>query len=134
MRKDIIMPTVEGVYVAVVRKFNENKIAEWYVYLINDNTFPLENLIVSSRGYGEIEGEQRQTSVLRHAFGTIAAQSQVLVEPIDSSVFPLYNEYWVSYYIGMDIYDKRFTFVPESIIEDNLITIKQLNVLGILHE
>jgi hypothetical protein len=134
MRKDIIMPTVEGVYVAVVRKFNENKIAEWYVYLINDNTYPLENLIISSRGYGEIEGEQRQTSVLRHAFGTIAAQSQVLVEPIDSSVFPLYNEYWVSYYKGMDIYDKRFTFVPESIIEDNLVSIKQLNMLGILHE
>jgi hypothetical protein len=134
MKKDIVFPTVEGVSVAVVRKLNELNLAEWYVYVINENNFPLETLIVSSRGYGEIEGEQRQASVLRHAFGAVEPNSFVLIEPIDPAVFPLNNEFWVSYYIGPQIYDKRFTFVPESIVEENLIKINKLNMEGILHE
>ncbi len=134
MKKDIAIPLVEGVFVAVVRKTNQVLQPEWYVYLINDNGHGLENLLVTSRGYGEIEGETRQTSVLRHAFDFVEPKSQVLIEPIQPDVFPLTNEFWVSYYIGETIYDKRFTFVPESIIEDNLIKIEALNLMGILHE
>lgn len=134
MKKDIIFPAVEGISIAVVRKLNEIQQSEWFVYLINDNDFALQNLMVTSRGYGEIEGEQRQTSILRHAFGNVAAKSHVLIEPIDPAVFPLNNEYWVSYYVGEQIYDKRFTFVPESIVEENLIQINSLNMQGILHE
>jgi hypothetical protein len=134
MKKDIAIPTVEGVYIAVVRKMNEIQQAEWYVYLINENEYALENLLVSSRGYGEIGGETRQTSTLRQAFGVIAPKTQVLIEPIQPEVFPLNNEFWISFYVGETIYDKRYTFVPESIIEDNLIRIEQLNLMGILHE
>lgn len=134
MKKDIAIPTVKGVFVAVVRKMNEMHQAEWYVYLINDNDFTLENLLVSSRGYGEIGGETRQTSTLRQVFGNVGPKSQIVIEPIQPEVFPLNNEFWVSYYVGETIYDKRYTFVPESIIEDNLIKIEQLNLMGILHE
>jgi len=35
----------------------------------------------------------------------------MLIEPIDPNVLHLNNEYWVSYYIGSQIYDKRFVFV-----------------------
>lgn len=134
MKKDIDIPSVKGVYVAVVRKMNEIQESEWYVYLLNENDHGLQNLLVTSRGYGEIGGEQRQTSVLRHAFDFVQPKSQVLIEPIQPDVFPLNNEFWVSYYIGESIYDKRFTFVPESIIEQNLIKIEPLNLMGVLHE
>jgi hypothetical protein len=49
-------------------------------------------------------------------------------------VFHLNNEFWVSYFIGKQIYDKKFIFVPDSIIEDNLIQISPLGLEGVLHE
>jgi len=134
MKKDIVFPTVEGIAVAIVRNINEVNQAEWYVYFVNQNEYALETLIVSSRGYGEIAGEQRQTSILRHAFGAVEPNSYVLIEPIDPALFVLNNEYWVSYYVGDQIYDKRFTFVPDSIVEENLIKINTLNMEGVLHE
>lgn len=134
MKKDISLPVVTGVSIAIVRKMNEIQQAEWFVYFINDNDHGIQNLFITSRGYGEIDGETRQTSTLRHAFDYVEPKSQVLVEPIQPEVFPLNNEYWVSYYIGDVIYDKRFTFVPDSIVEGNLTKIPALNLMGILHE
>jgi hypothetical protein len=134
MKKDISFPTVKGVAIAIVRKMNESREAEWYVVFINDNEEALDNVMIVSRGYGEINGESRETSLLRHAFGTVNPKSNVIVEPIDPSVFVLNNEYWVSYFIDNQMYDKRFTFVPDTITEDNLIKISSLKMMGILHE
>jgi hypothetical protein len=58
----------------------------------------------------------------------------VKIEPISPEVFHINNEYWVSYYIGNQIFDKKFIFVPESIREENLIPIAQLGLEGVLHE
>lgn len=133
MIKDIEIPEVKNVTLAVVRKQNIGESDEWKVYLINKNEFPLENTLVASKGYGEREGEQQKTSVLRHFLETVPANGVALIEPIDAAVFHLNNEYWVSYYIGRQIYDKRFVFVPESIKEENLLLIKELQMEGVLH-
>jgi hypothetical protein len=133
MIRDIEIPEVKNVTVAIARKRHPGESDEWKVYLINKNSFPIENTLVASKGYGEKNGEQQQTSVLRHYLETVPAESAVLVEPIDSAVFHLNNEYWVSYYIGQTIYDKRFVFVPDSICEENISFIKELNMEGILH-
>jgi hypothetical protein len=45
----------------------------------------------------------------------------------------LNNEYWVSYYIGSQIFDKRFVFVPDTICEENISFIKELEMEGVLH-
>ncbi|TAG53010.1 MAG: hypothetical protein EAZ27_11550 [Cytophagales bacterium] len=134
MKKDIVIPIVKGIFVAIVKKINEAKEAEWFVVLINDNDEPIDNVMVVSRGYGEINGENRQTSQLRHSFGTVKGQSNVIIEPIDPSVFVLNNEYWVSYFIGNQMFDKRYTFVLDSIREDNLSYIPMIDLDGILHE
>lgn len=128
MKKDIDFPKVEGVRVAVVH--NDKG---WYVYLINKNDYVIENVLVTSRGYGMVEGERRETSILRHALGDIEAQKSVLVEPIDPQVFILNNEYWVSYYIDEKIYDKKFIFVQGSIVEENFTSIPELQLKGVLH-
>ena len=103
------------------------------VYLINSNEVPIENTIVSSTGYGEKNGERQKTSTLRHFLQTVPANSSALVEPIHSDVFHLNNEYWVSYYIGRQLFDKRFVFVPDTIREENLSFIKELEREGVLH-
>ncbi|MGE0770614.1 MAG: hypothetical protein AB7K37_02795 [Cyclobacteriaceae bacterium] len=131
MIEDIKIPEVKNVTLAVVQE--QESSPSWQVYLINSNNFPIENTLVASKGYGVKDGEQQKTSTLRHFLQTVPANSSVLVEPIDPHVFHLNNEYWVSYYIGQQIYDKRFLFVPDAICEENLTFIKELEKEGVLH-
>ncbi|MCE7862289.1 MAG: hypothetical protein DYG99_01980 [Bacteroidetes bacterium CHB5] len=133
MKKDIEIPEVKHVTLAVVREKNILNHNEWKVYLINNNPFPIKNTLVASKGYGEKEGETQRTSTLRHFLETVPANESVVVEPLDEKLFHLNNEYWVSYYIGNQIYDRRFVFVPDSISEENLMFIKELNKEGVLH-
>jgi hypothetical protein len=133
MIKDIDIPEVKNVTLAVARKKAIGERDEWMVYLINNNDHPIENTLVASKGYGEKDGEHQKTSTLRHFLETVPPNSATLVEPIDPSVFHLNNEYWVSYYIDKQIYDKRFVFVPDSICEENLTFIKLLETEGVLH-
>jgi hypothetical protein len=133
MIKDIEIPEVKNVTLAVTRQKAMGGNDEWKVYLINSNNFPIENTLVASKGYGEKNGKKQQTSILRHYIETVPANSGALVEPIDPSLFHLNNEYWVSYYIGSKIFDKRFVFVPDAICEENLTYIKELETEGVLH-
>jgi len=133
MKKDIELPEVKNVTLAVVREKNILNQDEWKVFIINNNTYPLENTLVASQGYGEKEGEKQRTSTLRHFLETVPAEGFAMVEPIDPGLFHLNNEYWVSYYIGTQIFDRRFVFVPDSICEANLTFIKELNMEGVLH-
>jgi len=133
MMKDIEIPEVRNVTLAVARDSSPGEKGEWKVYLINKNEYPIENTLVSSKGYGEKNGEKQETSILRHFLQTVAPNSATLIEPIDPAVFHLNNEYWVSYYIDRQIFDKRFVFVPDSIREENLSFIKEIEMEGILH-
>ena len=133
MIKDIQLPLVKNVTIAIVREKNNLQQHEWKVYLMNNNDVSIENTLVASTGYGEKDDEQQKTSTLRHFLQTVPAKSSALVEPIDSAVFHLNNEYWVSYYIGQELFDKRFVFVPDTICEENLTVIKELDREGVLH-
>lgn len=133
MKKDIDISEVKGVTLAVVRDKTILETYEWNVYLINNNDVALENTLVSSTGYGERDGVQQKTSTLRHFLETVDARGTALIEPINEDVFHLNNEYWVSYYIGSQIFDKKFVFVPDAIQEENLSYIKELDKVGILH-
>jgi hypothetical protein len=133
MKKDISFLPVEGVSIAIARVQNELAQFTWNVYILNRNDYVISDVVIRSKGYGTLDGEKQQTSTLRHHIKGLAPQTSVLVEPIDPSVFPLYNEYWVSYFVNNQVFDKKFIFVPDSIIEDNLIFIPQLELEGILH-
>lgn len=132
MKKDLPENIVENISIAVVLENSGPESKTWKVYLLNLKTDPLETVLVSSKGYGEKDGEQVKTSILRHSLGDIPAQSYAGIELIDEQVFGLTNEYWLSYYIKGTIYDKKFIFVPESIIDTNLIRIPLLNKPGVM--
>ncbi|WP_370088433.1 hypothetical protein [Ekhidna sp.] len=129
MKKDIDFSPVKDVHV-VIGKSDEG----WRVFIINRNKSKLENVMVTSRGYGETKTEKQKTSILRHMIPYIEPGMYALIEPIDESVFHLNNEYWVSYFIDGQVYDKKFIFVPDSIVEENLIFIEELGMSGILHD
>ncbi|MBN4070982.1 hypothetical protein JYT72_00600 [Crocinitomix catalasitica] len=135
MREDIEIPIVENINVAVVRELNEEKTAEVFnVYLLNLRDSEIDNVLVSSAGYGENKttGEQIKTSALRHFIGTMAPRSFAKIEPIVEDVFGINNEYWVSFFEGKKIYDKKFIFLAESITEENFINVPLIEAKGVL--
>jgi hypothetical protein len=132
MKKDLPVNNVEDIAVAVALEREDAEFKTWYVYLINLKNQPIENVLITSKGYGEKAGEPVKTSILRHMFPIVESNKSVLIEPIDEQTFGLSNEYWLSYYIGSNIYDKKFIFLPESIIEANFIKLPVLNKPGVM--
>ncbi|RZK51980.1 MAG: hypothetical protein EOO87_16325 [Pedobacter sp.] len=132
MKADLPENIVQDVAIAVALVGETPEVGSWTVYLVNLKNEPITNVLVTSKGYGEKEGKQVKTSLLRHFIGDVAAQSVAGVEAIDPAVFGLTNEYWLSYYIGKEIFDKKFIFLPESIIDSNLIRVPLLNKPGVM--
>lgn len=132
MKKDLKIPKVTGVEIAIVQRSDDDLL--WDVYLINRNNFDLRNVLISSRGYGTVNGERRNTSSLRHLIETVKAKSIVKIEPIQKEVFHLTNEYWVSYYLNDEIYDKKYIFLPDSIQQKHISPIQGFDMEGIVHK
>lgn len=132
MIKDLPKNIVKDIAIAVALEKESAESKIWYVYLINLKNVPIENVLVTSKGYGEKNGAQVKTSTLRHMFPVVENNSYKLIEPIDEQTFGLNNEYWLSYYIDGDIYDKKFIFLPESIVEVNFIKLPVVNKVGVM--
>jgi len=132
MLKDIIEPDFDGVGIAVVRETNELNEWIWNVYLINFNNETLTGVLVSSKGYGTIDGEKRESSTLRHFLDTIEPLSYLKIEPIIEDVFVLNNEYWLSFYLNGKIYDRKFVFKENTIVKDRLQPINIIDKNGML--
>lgn len=134
MKKDIHFLPVEGIQVVIARKDNLIGGYDWQVFVINQNNVPIRTVFITSRGYGQKNDEEQKTSTLRHFFVEIQPGAHEVVETIMPDVFHLNNEYWVSYFIGDQVFDKKFIFVPDSIVEENLVPVPALGLEGILHE
>ena len=132
MKKDIDFSPVTGVELVITRSEKSGE-AQWDVYLINKNLIELETVMITSKGYGSINGEEKETSILRHMIGKVEEQSFARIEPIQPELFQLNNEYWVSYYILDKIFDKKFVFVPDSIQQENLQYMPELDLMGVRH-
>ena len=103
MKKDLPENIVENIAIAIVMESATPESKLWKVYLINLKNEALETVLVSSKGYGEKNGEKIKTSILRHSIGNVPSKSFAEIELIDEQVFGLTNEYWLSYYIGKQI-------------------------------
>jgi hypothetical protein len=132
MIKDIEYPEVKDIAIAIASEENEVGELVWNVYLINLKNELIEGVLVSSKGYGTIDGEAVKTSTLRHFLDEVKPNSFMKVEPIMEDVFRLSNEYWVSFYINKIIYDKKFIFLPETINSEYFTLIPILNKRGVM--
>ncbi len=133
MKSDINIPEVENVFFAAVQEWSDDFMENiWNVYLVNDSDFDLDSVMVVSKAFGTLDGEMKKTSLLRHAFVQIPAVSVVKIEMIEKSVLQLNNEFMVTYFIGNTLYDKKFTFIKDSINEKNMEEVPVLFVDGVI--
>lgn len=133
MKKDIIIPEVENVFLAAVQEWSDDFMEKvWFAYLVNDSDFDIENVMIVSKALGTIDGEMKKTSLLRHAFLEVPAVSVKKIEMLENSVLTLNNEFMVTYFINGKLYDKKFIFKANSITPDYVEEVPILFVDGVI--
>ena len=133
MKKDIIIPEVENVFLAAVQEWSDDFMEKvWNIYLINDSDFQLDAVMVVSKAFGTLDGEMKKTSLLRHAFVEISPVSVVKIEMVEKSVLALNNEFMVTFFIGNTLYDRKFFFKANFINEKNVEEVPILFVDGVI--
>jgi hypothetical protein len=133
MKKDIIIPEVENVFLAAVQEWSDDFMEKvWYAYLINDSDFLIESVMVVSKAFGTIDGEMKKTSLLRHAFVAVPPVSVMKIEMVEKSVLALNNEFMVTFFMGDKLYDKKYIFKAQSINESAVEEVPILFVDGVI--
>ncbi len=133
MKKDIVIPKVENVYVAAMQEWNDDFMENtWYAYLVNDSAEKLESVIVVSSASGLINGEERKTSQLRHVFSEVLPDTAVRIEMIEESVLQLNNSFMVTFFKDNTLYDKNFVFRANTISKENFQEVPVIYKDGVL--
>ena len=132
MKKDIPVKKVQDVAIAMVPRDNIVDGELWNVFIINLKNKPIKNVLIKSNGYGEINEEPIKTSTLRHFFEEINAYTAVLIEPIQSKLFQITNEYVITFQFEDYMYDKKYVFVKGSIDPMNFTTIPFIEESGVM--
>lgn len=133
MKKDILIPEVKNVYVAAVLMTNDTGDQQWWIHLINDSARPLENVMIQSRGYSNLDTKSGvKTATLRKVIKVLPAKSAAKLEPIMPEVFHLFNEYWVTFFEENTLKDRKFIFGPHTIeasIKEDLPVLQDKGIL-----
>lgn len=112
MKKDISFNTVIDVKVAIAKAIDENGESDWYAYIINNKNVAIDNVLVNSSAVEHKDGFGRKTSQLRHFIEKVEVGGYAKIERVDPGVFAFYNRFWVSFYIGRQVFDKKFMLEP----------------------
>jgi len=131
MLKDIKFDKVDDVAIAMVPEANEDANI-WYTYIINLKDDSINNVLINSKGYGEIDSEKRSTSILRHFIESLDSLSYSKIEPINPELLSFTHEFWVSFQYNGQMYDKKYIFLPGTIHESYLVDLPVLNQKGVL--
>ena len=129
MKKDIHIPVVSDIEVAVVYEYNDiYKTDDWNVYIINNKNIAVEMMVIVSQGFSET----KTTSLLRKKLDKLPANSFAKIELIQPDLFKLNNRFQVTFFEGNTLYEKTFLFKENTIKEGALRMIPEIKKRGIL--
>lgn len=129
MRKDIEIPVVESVYIAVVKEWDDEFLAQnWNSYIINDRDTAIEMVLVVTKGYDK----DRKTSLLRHGIGAIEPKSFAKIEMIQEELLSMNNEFSVTFFAASKLYDKKYVFEKNTINENAFQDLPVMEQRGVL--
>jgi len=132
MLRDIDVPKVTDVAVAIACEVDELGGENYYAYLINLKNESLENILIRSNGYGVLEDNRYETTELRRFYDDMEAKSFIKIEPVLADALKLSNQYWVSFYVDKVLYDRKYVFVPGSVDPVNFITLPLIEEQGVM--
>ena len=131
MRKDIEIPEVTDIEIAVVYEYNDiYKTDDWNIYIINNKDVDIELVVIVSQGFNET----KTTSLLRKKLDKLPANAFAKVEFIQPELFKLHNRFHVTFFEGNTLHEKTFLFEQNTIKEGALRMIPSLKKRGILAE
>ena len=129
MKKDIEIPKVEGVYVAVVYEYNTiYKTNDWNAYIINDKKIDLDMVLIVTTGYNE----DKITSTFRKKLEVLPKKSYAKIELMPEALFELNNSFEISFFEENRMFHKTFLFRKNTINLKALQTIPLMEVKGVL--
>ena len=131
MKKDIQIPEVINVFMAIVKEYNDEfQCEDWNAYIMNNKEVDLEMILIVSKGYDE--DKMIETSLMRHKIEKLPANSFAKVELLQGEVLNLSNFFNVTFFEGSQMFDKKYLFKKGTIKDSALRTIPMLNKRGIL--
>jgi hypothetical protein len=129
LKKDINIPEVKGVHVAVVQEEHlEYKTLDWNAYIINNSDKDLDTVLIVSQG----KSETKMTPPMRHTLAKLPARSYAKIEFMQEKVLELNNSFKVTFFEGNQMFDKTYVFRKNTINEKALQTIPLMQLKGIL--
>ncbi|GAA4280387.1 hypothetical protein [Gaetbulibacter aestuarii] len=129
MKKDIHIPKVDQVYIAVVNEHNDvYNTDDWNAYIINDREEDLELVLIVSNGYSET----KKTATFRKKLDKLPKKSYAKIELMTEELFALNNQFKVSFFIGNQMFDKTYLFRKNTINKKALQPIPLMAVKGVL--
>ena len=129
MKKDIQIPEVTNVEMAVVYEYNDlYKTDDWNVYIINNKKVDLEMVVIVTQGFSDT----KITSLFRKKIDVLPANSFAKIELIQPELFKLNNRFQVTFFEGNILFEKTFVFKENTIKEGSLRMIDEIKKRGIL--
>ncbi len=131
MKKDLEIPEVTNIFIAVVKEYNDDFLCEdWNAYIINNKEVAIEMVLIVSKGYDE--DKLLETSIMRKKIEKLPAKSFAKIELLQGEVVTISNFFNVTFFEGNQLFDKKYLFEKGTIKEGALRNIPLLNKRGIL--
>lgn len=129
MKKDIDIPKVQDVYIAVINEYNTiYKTHDWNAYIVNDKEVDLDIVLIVTQGYNETS----KTSTMRHKLDKLPKKSYAKIELIQEEVLQLNNAFKVTFFVNNQMFDKMYLFRKNTINQNALQDIPLMRVKGVL--
>lgn len=129
MKKDIQIPVVENVYIAIVNEYNDiYKTQDWNAYIINDKAVDLDTVLIVTSGFSE----DKMTSIFRKKLDKLPKKSYAKIELMQEDLFALNNQFKVTFFEGNTMFDKTYTFRKNTINLKALQPIPLMEARGVL--
>ena len=129
MKKDIQIPKVTDVYVAVVNEFNkDHRTQDWNAYIINNKDVDLDTVLIVSKGYNQ----DKITPVMRHTIKMLPARSYAKIEYLQEDVLKLNNEFKITFFEGNTMFDKTYLFRKNTVNKNALQPLPLMEAKGVL--
>ena len=129
MKKDIQIPVVENVYIAVVNEYNDiYKTQDWNAYIVNDKDVDLDMVLIVTSGFSD----DKMTSIFRKKLDKLPKKSYAKIELMQEDLFALNNQFKVTFFEGNKMFDKTYVFRKNTINLKALQAVPLMEARGVL--